>query len=79
MKNSLVLTLTVNELVHILYEHFLKKEVVKQGEYRRMGFSILPNGGYQCELYNEVETDILKPVKNNEKKVGRMIRIDETK
>lgn len=82
MKNSLVLTLTFHELIHILYKHFLKKELVKEGEYSKMSFSFLPDGRYKCELFNDVETDILKPVneknEKNEKKVGRMIRIDES-
>lgn len=47
-----------------------------------MSFSFLPDGRYKCELFNDVETDILKPVneknEKNEKKVGRMIRIDES-
>ncbi len=80
MKNSLVLTLTSHELIHILYAHFLTKGAVKLNQYTTMRFTLVPDGTYRCELFSDMETDILKPeAEEHEKKRGRMIRIDETK
>ena len=87
MKNSLVLTLTLHELIHILYAHFVKKGLVKLEQYDKMSFTVQADHKYRCELFNEAEADILKikdavkdeDVKDDAEKhkSGRMIRIEE--